>query len=101
MGRGPGRPPTVRKYQVSGIRHATVSGAVDGIAAAADRGVEPAVHVEEQVLEAALRHQYLDAHRKRMVVGPLLRRAPPIHSASLAARMFMICSRTRLAQALP
>ena len=33
-------------------------GAVDGIAAAADRAVEPAVHVEEQVLEAALRHQY-------------------------------------------
>ena len=67
-------------------------GAVDGIAAATDRGVEPVVHVEEQVFEAALRHQYLDAHRKRMVVGPLLWRAPPVHVASLAARMFMICS---------
>ena len=76
-------------------------GAVDGIAAATDRGVEPVVHVEEQVFEAALRHQYLDAHRKRMVVGPLLWRAPPVHVASLAARMFMICSgRARLEQAL-
>jgi hypothetical protein len=76
-------------------------GAVDGIAAATDRGIEPAVNVEEQVLEAALGHQYLDAHWKCIVVGPLLWRAPPVHDASLAARMFMICSGApRLEQAL-
>ena len=66
-----------------------------GIAATADRGVEPAVHVEEQVLEAALGHQNLDPHRERMVVDPLLRRAPPVHATSRDAVMFMICSDSR------
>ena len=66
-----------------------------GVAAAADLGVEPAVHVEEQVLEAALGHQHLDAHRERMVVDPLLRRAAPFHATSLRCAMFMICSEAR------
>ena len=62
--------------------------------------IEPVVHGEEQVFEAAFRHQHLDAHRERMVVGPLLRRASPVQVASLAARMFMICSGACLEQAL-
>ena len=82
---------TVRKYQAVASRQAR-RGAVDGVAAAADLGVEPAVHVEEQVLEAALRHQYLDAHRKRMVVDPLLRRASPVPCRLTRCGMFMICS---------
>ena len=60
-------------------------GAMLGVAAAADLGVEPAVHVEQQVLEAALGHQHLDPHRERMVVDPLLRRAAPFHASSLVA----------------
>jgi hypothetical protein len=61
-------------------------GSMLGVAAAADLGVEPAVHVEQQVLEAALGHQHLDAHRKHMVVDPLLRRASPFHVSSLVGQ---------------
>ena len=62
----------------SGVRQPRPS-AVDGIAAPTDGSVQPVVHVEEQVFDPTLRHQCLDAHRKRMVVGPLLWRAPPFH----------------------
>jgi hypothetical protein len=38
---------------------------VHDIAAAHDLGVEPAVHVEKQVLEAALRHHNLEARGEK------------------------------------
>ena len=47
-------------------------GALDGIAAATDRGVEPVLHVEEQVLEAALRDQHVDAIGEGPLVQLLL-----------------------------
>jgi hypothetical protein len=58
-------------------------GAARGEVAAADLVIQPAMHVEEQVLEAALRHAHVDAHRVGAVVQLLLRRAAPFHTTSL------------------
>lgn len=69
-----------------------------GVAATTDFGVEPSVHIEKQILEPALRDKDAKADGERMVIGPLLRRASPVHSASPDARMFMLCSYTAPSQ---
>ena len=76
------------------------AGAVNRVAAPSHLGLEPSVHVEEQVLEAALGHQHLDPHWERMVVDPLCEGASPVHAASLDAAMFMIYSEARRSRKL-
>jgi hypothetical protein len=57
-------------------------GAVRGEVAPTDLGVEPAVHVERQVLEAELQHQHINPDPKGALVALLLRRAAPNYQAS-------------------